>query len=137
MAVSGLSLAAAATVPASAGSNGTFHSTLTPKTAHKGTKLTIKGTHARKKATFDCLFVVIKGKTHYGPDLGSLKKVKSTKKGKVSCTLTFKPFEETVSGKARHCPLSKADKKAHYKCAIAMSTSDQKSNTIQYFTAKK
>ena len=144
----GCAIAAAVAIPAAAGAhpshaahpagkNGTFHSTLSPKTAHTGTKMTLKATGAEKKTSYLCLFAIVKG-TQHGQDLNNAISVKSTKKGTFSCSLKFKPFSATVAGKTRHCPLKKADKKAGVKCGFAAADplNPTKSNTIQYFTAK-
>jgi hypothetical protein len=147
----GCALAAAIAIPATAGAghaapashpaagkHGTFHSSLSPKVAHPGTKMTLKATGAKKKTSYTCIFAIVKGKAH-GENLNNTKSVTSTKKGKFSCSLKFHPFKETVSGKVRHCPLTKADKKAKVKCGFAAADplDSTGSNTIQYFKAKK
>jgi hypothetical protein len=144
---SGCALVAAVTLPAMAGpshhaqpssTTGTLHSTLSPKTAHKGTKMTLKASGAEKKTGYLCLFALVKGTSH-GQELTNTKSVTSSKKGKFSCTLTFKPFTATVAGKTRHCPLTKKDKKAGVKCGFAAADPlhPTKSNAFQPFTAKK
>jgi putative lipoic acid-binding regulatory protein len=150
VAISGCAIAAAAAIPAVAGAghaahparpagvNGTFHSTLTPKVAHPGTKMTLKATGAEHKKNYICIFAIVKGKAH-NQDLFNTTTVKSSKKGTFHCSLTFHPFKETIAGKVRHCPLTKADKKAGVKCGFAAADplNSTKSNTIQYFTARK
>jgi hypothetical protein len=135
-------LAATAVLPAAAGvshhpaSKGTFKSTISPNPAHVGSTLTLKAHGAKKSTAYTCTQLVIKGK-NYGLAPGTLKVLHSSKKGKITCKETFNKFSASVGGTTRHCPLTKADKKAHYQCAMAVSTADQKSNTISYFTAKK
>jgi hypothetical protein len=137
----GLSMAAAAALPAAAGvshhpaSKGSFKSSISPNPVHSGQTLTLKGKGAKKNTAYTCVIVVIKGQS-YGLAPG-LTIVHSNKKGKVTCKKTFTSFSASVNGKTRHCPLTKADKKAHFKCGMAVSTADKKSNTISYFTAKK
>ena len=100
--------------------------------------MTLKATGAKKKTSYTCIFAIVKGKAH-GENLNNTKSVTSTKKGKFSCSLKFHPFKETVAGKVRHCPLTKADKKAKVKCGFAAADpfDPNGSNTIQYFKAKK
>jgi len=128
---SGCAIAAAAIVPATAGaahashparpalSHGTLHSSISTTTAHTGTKLTLKASGAKKKTSYLCLFALVHGSNQNGPNLANHVSVKSSKKGKFHCTLTFKPFTANVGGKLRHCPLTKADKKAHIVCGFA------------------
>jgi hypothetical protein len=142
----GCALAAAVTLPATAGTahhpavaskTKEFPSTLTPKSVKPGQTITLRGHGALKKTSYDCLFIVIKG-ANYGTDLHSLKPVTSTKSGKVTCKLKFEAFSaKPLSGPTRHCPLKKADKKAGYKCAVAISTLNMKSASRDFFTAKK
>lgn len=142
VAASACALATAAAIPATAGaahhpaSKGTFKSTISPNPVHSGQTLTLKAHGALKSTSYTCTQLVIKGKT-YGLAPGTLKVLKSSSKGKITCKETFNKFSASVGGTTRHCPLTKADKKAHYQCAMAVSTTDQKSNTISYFTAKK
>jgi hypothetical protein len=147
VAASGCALAAAVALPAIAGAahpahpsgtHGTFHSTLTPKVAHKGTRMTLKASGAEKKTSYLCLFALVKG-TQHGQELNNTASVTSSKKGTFHCTLTFKPFTAIVAGKTRHCPLTKADKKAGVKCGFAAADplNATKSNAFQPFTAKK
>lgn len=155
VAASGCAILLAATMPATAGTahpahpatgkNGTFPSKLHPKTAHEGTKMTLKGHKAEKKTTYICVFTVVKGQSH-GEDLTNTASVKSNKKGKFSCSLNFHKFKAlpvSASGKIsshyRHCPLHKSDKKKGWQCGMAAADPNNSlgSNTIQYFTAKK
>ena len=138
----GLSMAAAVALPAAAGtahhpaSKGTFKSTVSPNPVHTGDKLVLKASGAKKGKSYTCVVLVIKGK-NYG--IGSLLGSKTAnRKGKFKCIdASFKPFSATVAGTVRHCPTTKADRKAGYKCGFAASTIDKTSNTISYFTAKK
>jgi hypothetical protein len=146
----GLALAAAVMLPAMAGpshashpakpagTHGTLHSSLTPKVAHPGTRLTLKASGAEKHTGYLCLFAIVKG-TQHGQELGNTASVTSSKKGRFHCSLTFKPFKAVVAGKTRHCPLRKADKKAHVVCGFAAADPlhPNKSNAFQPFTAKK
>jgi hypothetical protein len=147
VAATGCALAAAVAVPAAAhpshaghaavASNAkVFKTTLSPKSGIKtGTKLTLKGKGAQKNAQFTCVLIVIKG-TKYAINSNSLKVTHSTKKGALTCTEVFKPFSGTVGGKKVSCPTTKANKKAGYKCALAVSNTAQTDSGISYFTAK-
>jgi len=145
----GCAIAAGLTIPAAAGPahhaakpaastparTKQFPSTLTPHTVKAGTHMVLKGHGAKKSTSYSCVFVVIKGSNY---DIGPITNIKSTKSGKVTCKRTFEPYtaQSLSGGPARKCPLSKASKKAHWKCGIAVSTIDKSSATIQYFTAK-
>jgi hypothetical protein len=100
--------------------------------------MVLTGTGAKKRTTYDCVLIVVKGAT-YTVDSASIKPVVSSKKGKVVCKEKYEPYTAiSLTGGASHkCPLSKKDKKAHYKCGFAVSTTDKTSNGIQYFTPKK
>ncbi len=113
-----------------------FPSTLTPHTVKPGTHMVLKGHGAKKSTAYSCVFVVIKGSDYA---IGPIKDIKSTKSGKVTCKLTFQPYKASdfSNGKTHHCPLTAKDKKAHWRCGVAVSTLDKSSATIQYFTAKK
>jgi hypothetical protein len=113
-----------------------FPSTLSPHSVKPGTHMVLKGHGAKKRTAYSCVFVVIKGANY---DIGPITNIKSSKKGKITCKRTFEPYTaHSLSGGAnRKCPLSKASKKAHWRCGLAVSTLDKSSNTIQYFTAKK
>jgi hypothetical protein len=141
----GLSLAAAAAIPATAStshpaakhpaSKGTFHSTVTPSVVHPGQTITLKAHGAKKRTSYTCVIVVLKG-AHYG--IGHILGAKtSSRHGKLRCSGTFEPFKATVSGHVRHCPTTKKDRRAGFKCGFAASTLNKKSNTISYFTARK
>lgn len=111
-----------------------FHSTLTPTTIHVGDRYKLSSGHARPSTTYECLEIVTKG-TAYGYSLATVKTVKSSSTGHLVCKQTYKAFTATVSGKTRHCPQTKADRKAHIMCGIAVSTTDQKSKTAAFFTS--
>jgi hypothetical protein len=139
VAVSGCALAASVAIPAAAGpathaqharpalSHGTLHSTISTTHAKTGTKLTLKVTGAKKKTNYLCLFALVKGANKNYPNLTNTAHPVSSKKGKFSCTLTFKPFKE---GKFA-CPLNKAAKKAKLTCGFAAADPvDQNSNAF-------
>jgi hypothetical protein len=143
VAVSGCALGAAAMVPAIAGTGHhavpatkQFKSTLSTHSPKPGQKITLIGHGAKKSTQYQCVFVVLKGSAY---TIGPIKPVKSNKSGKVKCTVTYKPYTAVslTGGKSHHCPLSKKDKKAGYKCGLAVSTQDKTSATIQYFSPKK
>jgi hypothetical protein len=148
---SGCALVAAVTLPATAGSakpaaghhpavaskTKTFPSTLSPHSPKPGQTLTLKGHGAKKSTLYTCVLVVIKG-ANYTIDTHT-KNVKSTKSGKISCKMKYEPYS-TISitgGAGNHCPVSKKNKKAGYRCGMAVSTTSKSSATIQYFTPKK
>jgi hypothetical protein len=143
----GVSLAAAAALPATAStshaaakhpaSKGTFHSTVSPTTVHPGQTITLRAHGAKKRTSYTCVIVVVKG-ANYG--IGHILGAKtSSKRGKLTCSGTFQPFKAVPAkgGKARHCPTTKKDRRAGWKCGFAASTLNKKSNTISYFTARK
>jgi hypothetical protein len=142
----GLSIAAAASLPAlaaqshpAAGKHGTFPSTLSQhKGVHPGTNLTLKAHGAKKNTGYTCAITAVLGKKHYA-DTGNVKAVTSNGKGKFSCTLTFRKFSGPINGKTVHCPQTKKDKKRGVKCGMAAADPfhPTKSNTIQYFKSHK
>lgn len=135
--MSACALSAGAGLAASAApSAGTFSSTLTPKTIHVGSTYKITSSHAMPSTTYNCIEIATKG-AKYGYSLSTLKLVKSTAAGHVTCSGKYASFKATVSGKVRHCPQTKADRKAGIKCGIAVSTTDQKSNTAAFFKSVK
>jgi hypothetical protein len=111
-----------------------FHSTLTPTTIHVGDTFKLTSGHALPSTSYSCLEIVTKG-TAYGYSLATLKSVKSSSTGHVACKSTYKAFSATVNGKTRHCPQTKADRRAHFLCGIAVSTTDQSSKTAAFFTS--
>jgi hypothetical protein len=143
-----LSLAGAAALPAIAGASNhqrpaaaskthVFPSTLTPHTVHPGTAMTMKGHGAKKSTQYSCVFTVLKGSKYW---VGPITAVNSNKHGKVTCHRTFEPYTAksiTGSSSTHKCPLTKKDKKHHYRCALSISTLDKSSAANQYFTAKK
>jgi hypothetical protein len=142
VAASGCVLAAAATLPATAGTahhavgavkTKQFPSTLSTHSPKPGQVMVLKGHGAKKRAQYSCVLIVIKGKNY---TIGPLKNVNSTKKGRVTCKVKYKPYKAVslTGGKSHHCPLTKKDKRAHFRCAVAVSTADMTSATIQYFT---
>ncbi|MDT5001635.1 MAG: hypothetical protein QOK12_3740 [Mycobacterium sp.] len=145
VAAAGLSLAAAAAVPAVAGATHhaapsaktkIFPSTLTPHSGIKsGTKMVLKGHGAKKNTNYSCVFTVLKGSNYF---VGPITPAKSNARGKIKCTRTFQPYTAvSLSGGGSHkCPLSHKDKKHHYRCALDLSTTDKSSATNQYFTTK-
>jgi hypothetical protein len=152
VAAAGCALAGGAMLPAAAGashsatkakpavaSGHVFHTTLSTHAPRKGQVMTLTGTGAKKKTPYTCVLTVLKGSA-YWVDTSSLKPAKSSKKGKVVCKETYEPYTAVsiTGGTTSHkCPLSKKDKKAHYKCGFAVSTTDKTSNGIQYFSPKK
>jgi len=145
VAVSGLAVVVSVALPASAGAshsatgkNGMFPSTLSPTTAHVGTKMTLKAHGAEKTTNYICVFAMVKGKRQR-QDLDNATTIASSSKGTFKCTLTFKAFKAKIAGKTYHCPPTKADKKARVKCAFSAAdpSNPKKSHTIQYFTAQK
>jgi len=141
VAAAGCALAAAVALPATAvASHGNvasktkqFKSTLNHHTARPGETLVLKGHGAKKSTSYTCVLIVIKG-TAYDIDTGSLKPVKSTSKGKITCRQKYEPYTATSlsGGPPLKCPAAKG-----YRCAMAVSTTNKKSATIQYFKGKK
>jgi hypothetical protein len=141
----GLAIAAAATLPATAGTAShkapsvttkVFPSTLTPNSGIKsGTQMVMKGHGAKKNTDYSCVFTVLKGKNYW---VGPITPVHSNSKGKVKCTRTFQPYDAVslTGGGTRHCPLSKSLRRHHYHCALDISTQDKTSAANEYFTTK-
>jgi hypothetical protein len=144
--VAGLSLAAAATLPAlaasshpAAGKHGTFPSKLSQHTGvHPGTPLTLKAHGASKHKGYTCAITAVLGKKHYA-DTGNLTSATSNGKGKFHCTLTFRKFSGPIKGKTVHCPQTKKDRKRGVKCGMAAADPfhPKTDNTIQYFKSHK
>src|SRR3954447_6196874 len=128
MAVSaaGLSLAAAATLPAVAASShpaskGTFSSSVSPNPVHAGQTLTLRAHGAKKHTSYTCVLIVLhKANYAIGHIIGSKT---SSKHGKFKCSTTFQPYHATPvnGGKTRHCPTTKKDRRAGWKCGFAAS----------------
>jgi hypothetical protein len=149
VAAAGLSLAAAAALPAAAGaahhaaahpsSKGTFKSTVSPTTVHNGQTITLKAHGAKPKTDYTCVLTVTHGSNYALGPHSILGTKKSSKHGKFTCSTIFHPFSGSPvnGGPKRHCPTTKADRRAGWKCGFAASTLNKKSNTISYFTAKK
>ncbi|HVT20109.1 MAG TPA: hypothetical protein VHE57_01815 [Mycobacteriales bacterium] len=135
VAAAACALSAAVALPAGgAPAAAVFHSTLTPTTIHVGDTYKLTSSHAIPSTSYSCLEIVTKG-TAYGYSLATLKQVVSSATGHLTCKQTYQAFTATVNGKTRHCPQTKADRKAHVRCGIAMSTSDQSSHTSVFFTS--
>jgi hypothetical protein len=138
-----IALAGTAVMPAAAAnhhpaSKGTFKSTVSPNPVHIGQTLTLSAHGAVKGDSYICTLVVIKGSNYVlGPGAGTHT---PNKHGNFKCSVTFKKFSGIpVKGgsKVRHCPTTKADRKAGFKCGFAASTITKTSNTISYFVGKK
>jgi hypothetical protein len=143
IAAAGCALAASAMLPASAGTVGAahpathvFHSTLNTHSPKPGTKLVLKGSGALKNTNYDCVLVVIKGAKY---TVGPITNVKSTKTGHITCRVTYRPYtaQSLTGGASEKCPLTAKAKKAHYRCALAVSNLSKTSSAIQYFSPKK
>jgi hypothetical protein len=121
----------------------TFTSKASPrKNVKPGRTITVKGTGAEKRTSFDCVMLIVDKKhtTAKYADVASLVTVRSTSKGKITCKEKFQPFSGTIAGKTRHCPTTSADKKAGMTCGIGMGdakTLGDKSASLAVFTAKK
>jgi hypothetical protein len=142
----GIAIAATGALPAAAAPHHAAHESVTTKkfpitlTPHKNVKIgqTIHavGRHAKANTTYACVLIVDKG-ANYGIDSGSIKFAKSNKSGVVRCSQTFAKYSVTdQKNVTRHCPLTKADSKAGFSCAVAISTTDMKSGNRAIFTAK-
>jgi hypothetical protein len=148
VAASGVCLAAAATIPAVAGASHQhrapsvhtkqFPSTLKPNKGIKtGTKMVLKGHGALKNTQYTCVYTVLKGKNYWAAS-STISGVMSNSKGKVKCVKTFAPYTGTITNKSgsHKCPLTKKDKKHHFRCAMDISTASKTSATNQYFKTK-
>lgn len=121
----GMLIAAMGAGAADAGSTKYFHSTVSPSTAVKsGTVLTSKATGATPNTAYYCVIAAYSTKNGgvSAPDNATLKVVKTNKKGQATCKVTYHPFKGTDNngdGKTHGCPVSKANKKAGWKCGVA------------------
>jgi hypothetical protein len=144
--IAGLSLAAAATVPAlaasshpAAGKHGTFPSKLSQhRGVHPGTVLTLKSTQAHPNVAYTCAFSAVLGKKH-AADTTNIISVTSNKHGHFHCSLTFHKFSGMIKHHKVHCPQTKKDRRRGVKCGMAAAdpfhqTTD---NTIQYFKSHR
>lgn len=138
-------LAAAAGGPALAGvahpaTTKVFSSTLRPNSNVKsGTTMKMVSSHAKKRTNYTCVLIVIKGAT-YGAYTGSIKGVKSTSTGHVTCKQTFKPYITNYGKTGLKCPTTRAERKAGYSCAVSLAdtaTSGQTSASVAKFTARR
>jgi hypothetical protein len=142
----GLAIAAAASLPAlaaqshpAAGKHGTFASHLSPKSGvHPGTVLKLSSKSAHKNVNYTCAITAVKGKKHFA-DTTNLTSAKSSKKGHLSCSLTFRSFSGKIGSHTVHCPQTKKDRKHGVKCGMAAADPlhQQTDNTIQYFKSHK
>jgi hypothetical protein len=99
----------------------TVKMTVSPNTGVKaGTTLHVKGTGALKSTSYYCIVAGHNKAGAHIQNIGTLKTVKSTSAGRIACTLTFKPFKQTVGGHTRHCPTTKADRAAGWTCGAAL-----------------
>lgn len=148
VAASAFALAATAAIPATAGTahhpatskHGTFKGKITPSKGIKnGTKVTFKAKKgALKNTNYLCLFAITKG-TNHGQDLTNTANVKSTSKGAVKCSLTFKSFKTTVGSATVSCPPTKKQAKAGYICGFAVADpadGGNKSNSFEHLHFK-
>jgi hypothetical protein len=106
-----------------------------------GGTLVAKGTGALKKTEYFCVTSVVSrkgGKSLTASNLSNFKVVKSTKKGALTCALTYKPWSAAdENGTIRHCPTTAADKRAGFRCAVAIAdkaTVGAKAAGVGYFT---
>lgn len=99
--------------------------TVTPNTGvTKGTVIKAVAKGAPAGTEFVCVLSVISmkgGKTLTASNLSSLAAAKTKKSGKAVCKQTYNPWSaEDEEGKVRHCPTTKKDKKAGFKCGVAL-----------------
>lgn len=120
-----------------------FKTTVTPSAGvGPGTVLTATGTGAEKSTNYYCVLSVVSEKKDLtASNTMTLKQVTSTKKGKVTCKQTFQPFTaEDENGTERHCPTTKKDRRAGFRCGVALAdaaTIGGTSASVAYFTATK
>ena len=120
-----------------------FKTTVTPSTGvDPGTALTATGPAAEKSTKYYCVLSVVSEKKDLtASNTMTLKQVTSTKKGKVTCKQTFQPFTaDDENGTERHCPTTKKDRRAGFRCGVALAdaaTIGGTSASVAYFTATK
>lgn len=103
--------------------------TVTPNTGvTKGTAIKAVAKGAPAGTEFVCVLSVVSikdGKTLTASNLSSLAAAKANKNGKAVCKQTYNPWEaEDEEGTLRHCPTTKKDKKAGFKCGVALADKD-------------
>jgi hypothetical protein len=99
----------------------TVRMTVTPNTHVKaGTKLHVVGTGALKSTSYYCIVAAHNKAGAHIQNVGTLRTVKSTSAGRITCTLTFKPFAVAIGGHTRHCPTTAADRAAGWTCGAAL-----------------
>lgn len=100
-----------------------FKTTVSPNSGvTSGTVLTAKSTGAKPSTSYYCVITAYtRGSGGAAPYQKSLKVVKSNRSGAITCKVTYKPFKaKDDAGTVRHCPTTKADRKAGFKCAVAL-----------------
>lgn len=101
-----------------------FKSTVTPKTGvASGGTLTLKSKTAKPSTAYYCLIAVYDtdGGGVSAPNESTLRTVRSSARGKLSCAQTYRPFSaEDNQGVMRHCPTTAADRRAHFKCGVVV-----------------
>lgn len=129
-AVGSLMLASAATGAADASQHepaqrtSYFKSKVTPNSdVTPGTTLTLKGSGAKRSTAYYCLLAVYDadGGNVAAPHIPSAQGVDSNRRGKVTCRMTYTPFSaEDDNGVMRHCPTTRADRRANFKCGVVL-----------------
>jgi hypothetical protein len=100
-----------------------FLSNAVPNTGvHNGTVITDTGTGAFKSTAYLCAQIIVNPTTAVvAVKLLSTKTVTSNATGKVICKQTFNAWQAKDSkGVVRHCPLTTADRTAHFLCGIGL-----------------
>ena len=101
-----------------------FKTKVTPSSGvTSGTTVTSKGSGAEPSTAYYCLLAVYDadGGGVSAPNESTLRTVRSNARGKISCSQTYRPFSaEDNRGVTRHCPTTRADKRAHFKCGVVM-----------------
>lgn len=138
-----VSLVLAGVLAAGANAVAIFTTKVSSGTAKPGQTIKASGKGALKNTKYYCVIAVYSyrsGKAISGPDQSTLKTVRSDSKGKIKCSVKYQPFKAKAGGKTRSCPLSKADKKEHFRCGVAFAdkaTAGAKSASVAPFTATK
>jgi hypothetical protein len=116
-------------VPALAAPKLDIKVTLSPTKPKNGQAVAVTGTGGPKNSPYNCVEALMhKGYTPGGAQayLPTLRNPVANSKGKVVCHSKFGAFSAKARGATRHCPPTKADKKAGWGCGFILATADNK-----------
>ena len=101
-----------------------FKSKVTPNSdVAPGTTLTLVGKGAKPSTAYYCILAVYDadGGNVAAPYIATAQGVDSNARGKVTCRMGYRPFSaRDDNGVLRHCPTSRADRRANFKCGVVL-----------------